>query len=152
MSYGVDDTIEEHLYLMQKDPKKRGRFVNRIAEEDSFNASVAEKTDRIINYSAVLNTSEEMIEAAVNQSSTLKANEHTYGANQSSGVNSSLLHKILPNGSFTIAKKSSERDETSIDKLDYFKLLQGNQIETSDKQNLQLMRAVSGGDERYVKE
>lgn len=123
MSYGVDDTIEEHLYLMQKDPKKRGKFVNRVADEESFNASVAEKTDRIINYSAVLNTSEEMIEAAVNQSSTLKANEHTYG--QSSGVNSSLLHKILPNGSFSIAKKSPERDEASLDKLDYMKLLQG---------------------------
>jgi len=84
----------------------------------------------------VLNTSEEMIEAAVNQSSTLKANENTYGANQSSGVNSSLLHKILPSGSFTNAKKSPEREEKSIDKLDHIKILQGHKLDTADKHHL----------------
>ena len=60
MSYGIDEIIEEQSQYMQ--PKKR--FVTRI-EEDSFN-SVADKTDKIINYSAALNTSEEMLEAAIN--------------------------------------------------------------------------------------
>ena len=62
---------------MQKDSKKKEKFISKIkaAEEDSFN-SVGERTDKIINYTAVLNTSEELIEAAVNQSSTLRA-EHS---------------------------------------------------------------------------
>jgi hypothetical protein len=82
---------------MQKDSKKREKFLSKVkaAEEDSFN-SIAERTDKIINYSAVLNTSEELIEAAVNQSSTLQG-EHSQGfANHSNGANSSILHKILP--------------------------------------------------------
>lgn len=80
MNYGIDD-----------DELRKGKFISRVAQqsdEDSL-GSVAEKTDRIINYSAASNTSEEAIEAAVNNSSTLK----NPGDSQ---VNSSLLHKILP--------------------------------------------------------
>jgi len=126
--------------------RKRGKFISRIAQdEDSFNASVAEKTDRIINYSAVLNTSEEMIEAAVNQSSTLKAHDSQLG-NHSSGVNSSLLHKIMPKGSLNTTKRSPE----DIDRVDYGKLLQGICVDPSDRKQMQIIRAVSGGDEKFA--
>lgn len=122
LSYGIDDTLDEGS-------KKRGRFISRLAQdEDSFNASVAEKTDRIINYSAVLNTSEELIEAAVNQSSTLKAQE-TQPGNHSSGANSSLLHKIMPKGSLNTSKRSPDE----IERLDYGKLLAGINVDREDR-------------------
>ena len=99
----MEETDEIQLKAMQKERKRYEKFISRVAqgtEEDSFNASIAEKKDKIINYSAALNTSEEMIEAAVNQSSTLRENNTEKTSltfhNHSSGFNSSILQKILP--------------------------------------------------------
>jgi hypothetical protein len=77
----------------------------------------------------VLNTSEEMIEAAVNQSSTLRAQETHQG---SSGINSSLLHKIMPKGSLNTSKRSPDEHE----RLDYGKHLQGIVIDLADKKQM----------------
>lgn len=126
MSYGIDEA-DDPLSL-QKD--KRSKFISRIpqrSEEDSF--SVAEKTDKIINYSAVLNTSEELIEAAVNQSSTLR-NDHC----ASSVINSSLLHKIMPQPNGSFSGKSPAREEVMLDKIDKSKIIITNNFDPNDKE------------------
>lgn len=83
-----------------------------------------------------------MIEAAVNQSSTLREHntEKTQGnfANHSSCFNSSLLHKILPSqsGSNNALQKSPDYNESSLDRKDYNKLLQGILYDPHEKHQI----------------
>lgn len=66
-------------------------------------------------------------------------------------INSSLLHKILPQPNGSFQGKSPARDEAGLDKIDKSKFFLPANFDLNDKDQIQLLRAVSGGDEEYAK-